>query len=74
MTLGFQLDPQGQPYLSCGATHLTAFAASFGALGVQVSVNIVHPIDDAGMIRVPPARSPSLSVHLSFSRWLRASG
>ena len=52
LTIGILQDSRGQQYLSCAATHLTAFASVTGRMSLRVSVNMVHPIDDAGNIGV----------------------
>jgi hypothetical protein len=55
VTLGLHWD-EGEgaaPRLHCASTHLTAFTASVqGPLGLAFTLNVVHPIDDAGSLEV----------------------
>ena len=39
-------------HLSCASTHLTAFWGAAGGAAARFSVNNVHPIDDAGDLKV----------------------
>jgi hypothetical protein len=61
LTVGFVQSAAGQWYLSCASTHLTGFTGTLGALGVEVSFNVVHPIDDAGHMTVRRGSSTSSS-------------
>ncbi len=50
----------GASYLHCASTHLTAFWASTGGAAARFSVNSVHPIDDAGDMKVCACHRPIL--------------
>ena len=53
LTLGIVRDSMGKPFLSCASTHLTAFTGTRGGgIASRFSLNMVHPIDDAGSIAV----------------------
>jgi len=51
LTLRYEV-VDGASYLHCASTHLTAFWASTGGAAARFSVNSVHPIDDAGDMKV----------------------
>ena len=53
LTQGLVDDAGGRAFLSCASSHLTAFTVTLGsAVTSRFTLNVVHPIDDAGQIAV----------------------